>query len=410
MWVLRLADAGKRYVKYEDVPLLVTRLKLRARSRRDELWAVRHVDLDVEQGETVGIIGRNGSGKSTTLRMLAGVTAPTEGVVSVRGRVAPLISVGVGFHPELTGRENVYVNGIILGMSRSEVDALFDSIVSFAELEQFIDTPIKFYSSGMFVRLGFSVAVAARPDLLLVDEVLAVGDLAFQAKCFDRMEEIKGQGTSVLVVSHNLNSIRRLCTRTLVLHDGATKFLGDTDSAIGAYQELLGQPGQRDKKATASAQIEILDFRLLGPDGAPSNHLKNDDEAVFQMDVVFHEGSRDPVFAFRLTTESGQAVYGETTVRSKLQGYEAGERVRCNIVMRLPLVTGSYTARASVGSKENEDARTHASPLHFFISGRPRVKGVADLAAIFDVQPTSGEIRARGEIEPGEGVAGLPAV
>src|SRR5438105_3898304 len=180
--------------------LVTAALQFRNRTRRSRLWAVRHVDLDVAPGECVGVIGRNGSGKSTLLQMIAGVTAPTEGSVAVHGRVAPLISVGVGFHPELTGRENVFVNGAILGMSRSTIEQRLDDIVEFSEIAAFIDTPVKFYSSGMAVRLGFSVAIYAHPEVLLVDEVLAVGDLSFQLKSYERMMEIRQSGTTILVV------------------------------------------------------------------------------------------------------------------------------------------------------------------------------------------------------------------
>ena len=168
--IIRLAGVGKRYLKYEDEPMLLTRaLRLRHRTRRSQLWAVRDVSFELHPGDSVGVIGRNGSGKSTLLQMLAGVTSPTEGTITVGGRVAPLVSVGVGFHPELTGRENVYVNGTILGLSRAEIDARFDAMVEFSGIEAFIDTPVKFYSSGMYVRLGFAVAVEAIPDVLLVD-------------------------------------------------------------------------------------------------------------------------------------------------------------------------------------------------------------------------------------------------
>jgi ABC-type polysaccharide/polyol phosphate transport system ATPase subunit len=221
-----LASAvGKRYVKFDDQAQLASRrARFRTRSRRTEHWALRHLDLQVAEGQTVGLIGRNGSGKSTLLRMLAGVTAPTEGRVAVRGRVAPLIAVGVGFHPELTGRENVYVNGSILGVPRRVIDARFDAIVDFADIETFIDTPVKFYSSGMFVRLGFGVSMFADPDVLLVDEVLAVGDFAFQLKCFDQMKLARENGTSIIVVSHALNAIRMLCEHTLLLDDGAMRY------------------------------------------------------------------------------------------------------------------------------------------------------------------------------------------
>ena len=236
---IELAGVGKRYVKYHDAPMLAHALvKLAARSRRDELWALRGIDIAVAEGECVGVIGRNGSGKSTMLQLLGGITAPTEGVVTVRGRVAPLISVGVGFHPELTGRDNVFLNGTILGMTRRQIERRFDSIVDFAEIEDFIDTPVKFYSSGMQVRLGFAVAVQADPNVLLVDEVLAVGDFAFQMKCLRRIDEIRSGGASVLLVSHNLPMVERLCRRSMVLHDGTSRFDGPTSDAIATLHSL----------------------------------------------------------------------------------------------------------------------------------------------------------------------------
>ncbi|MGH2728372.1 MAG: ABC transporter ATP-binding protein, partial [Actinomycetota bacterium] len=256
--IISLRGVGKRYVKYHDVPMLITRaLRFRAAYGRTHIWALRNIDLDIARGESVGVIGRNGSGKSTMFRMLAGVTSPTEGRVQVRGRVAPLISVGVGFHPELTGRENVYVNGTILGLEMQEIDRLMDSIVDFAEIGDFLDTPVKYYSSGMFLRLGFSVAVASHPEILLVDEVLAVGDTAFQMRCFRRMEEIVQAGATVLIVSHNLSAIRRLCSRTLLIDKGAQLYMGDTDEAFSRYHEILAEPEESDFGA---GKAEMLGF------------------------------------------------------------------------------------------------------------------------------------------------------
>ncbi|MHB8467786.1 MAG: ABC transporter ATP-binding protein, partial [Acidimicrobiales bacterium] len=239
---ISVEGVGKRFVKYEDTPTIVGRIPWPGRTRRSTLWALRGATFDVAPGESVGVIGRNGSGKSTLLRMLAGVTAPTEGRVRIAGRVAPLIAVGVGFHPELTGRENVYVNGTVLGLAKDEIDARFDDIVRFAEIKPFIDTPVKFYSSGMFVRLGFAVSVLAEPDVLLVDEVLAVGDINFQLRCFDRMAELQARGTTIVVVSHNLNAVRNMCRRTIVIHDAEMRFDGETNDAISLYHDLLAEP------------------------------------------------------------------------------------------------------------------------------------------------------------------------
>jgi ABC-type polysaccharide/polyol phosphate transport system ATPase subunit len=403
---VRLDDVGKRYTKYDDVPLLLSRaFRLRAAHKRADLWAVRHVNLDVEPGETVGVIGRNGSGKSTMLRMLAGVTAPTEGSVKVRGRVAPLISVGVGFHPELTGRENVYVNATVLGMRRQEIDRLFDSILAFAEIADFIDTPVKFYSSGMFVRLGFSVAVASRPDVLLIDEVLAVGDVAFQTKCFDRMEEIRNEGTSVLVVSHNLNAVRLLCRRTLVLHNGVVKFLGPTDEAISLYHELLDvHVDDTSEEGDAGAPVKILSFSLLGEDGRTTNHVRFGEETNFVLEAEFREDLDRPAFSFVLANDRGQIVYSDYAHQAEFQrSYAAGERARFEVKIRTALPTGSYKVRSAVRWMEGDTPDRIARYLTFFVSGRPLVKGLADLNASFAVSGGKASRAAASPLVPEDG-------
>ena len=375
---LKLQDVSKRYVKYDDVPLLVSRLKFRAKNKRSHLWALRHVDLDVSAGETVGIIGRNGSGKSTMLRMLAGVTAPTKGTVSVRGRVSPLISVGVGFHPELTGRENVYVNGAILGMTRREIDRRFDDIIDFSEIAEFVDTPVKFYSSGMFVRLGFSVAVAASPDILLVDEVLAVGDFAFQQKCFDRMAEIQAQGTIVLLVTHNISGVRKLCKRVMVLHDGEPQFTGDIERGISKYHELLS-PRYERRVDSDSEVVEMSSLQMLVPDGSPAAYVASGDEVVFRLEVTFLRDVEEGTFNVGVRSDGGQLVYTESTYRNGRRRFTAGEKVRFDARVRLKLTSGSYWARAGVAWGEDRTERKATLPLTFFVSGRPGPFGIADL-------------------------------
>ena len=387
--VVELAGVGKRFTKYEDAPMLVTAaLRLRQRTRRSTLWAVRGVDLAVNQGECLGVIGRNGSGKSTLLSMLAGVTAPTEGVVTVRGRVAPLISVGVGFHPELTGRENVYVNGMILGMTRREIDGSLDEIVAFAELESFLDTPVKFYSSGMFVRLGFAVAVQSRPDVLLVDEVLAVGDLAFQLKCYDRMLAIRDAGTSILVVSHNLNAVRLMCGRTGVMADGRLRFLGPTNDAISVYHDLLGEArelesgpgGHVPPERAGVATIEAVE--LLDGEDRPTRHVAGGDEVVVRARLRVHGPVDDPYFGVAVTNESGNQAYTDSSRDLLPRPLVAGSEFTVEVALRAGLVTGSYTLQ--VGLTDGVAARLAASEaLPFFVSSRPAAAGVADLEGSF---------------------------
>lgn len=205
------------------------------------IWALHEISFDVEQGQVLGIIGRNGAGKSTLLKVLSRITLPTEGYAEIRGRVRSLLEVGTGFHPELTGRENIYLNGAILGMKRTEIERRFDEIVSFAEVEKFIDTPVKRFSSGMYLRLAFAVAAHLRSEVLLVDEVLAVGDAAFQKKCMGKMGEAAHEGRTVLFVSHNMAAVRSLCGRGLLLEDGRVACLGDIEEVLFRYSNLLAE-------------------------------------------------------------------------------------------------------------------------------------------------------------------------
>lgn len=213
---------------------------LRGQGWSEPFYALRDVTFSVDRGETVGIIGRNGSGKSTTLKLMAGVMAPTEGDVRVSGRVSPLIELGAGFHPDLTGRENVFLNACILGMSGTEVRERFDDIVSFAELREFIDTPVKRYSSGMYMRLGFSVAIYSDPDILLVDEVLSVGDAHFQDKCLAKMHEFQSNHATIVVVSHSMDLVEGFCQRAMLMDGGYLVEEGRPQEVVSRYMELLG--------------------------------------------------------------------------------------------------------------------------------------------------------------------------
>jgi ABC-type polysaccharide/polyol phosphate transport system ATPase subunit len=380
-----LKGVGKRYIKYDDIPLLVTRaLRFRAGNKRTHLWALRNIDLEVQPGESLGVIGRNGSGKSTMFRILAGVTGPTEGKVSVRGRIAPLISVGIGFHPELTGRENVYVNAAILGLTKPEIDRRFDAIVDFSEIEEFIDTPVKFYSSGMFVRLGFSVAVSADPEVLLVDEVLAVGDVAFQLKCFDRMEQIRRSGATVLVVTHSANAIRRLCTRAMLLSEGETVFVGDTGEAIARYFDRLGE---LELGAPQDApELQVKNVGVFNANEEPVMHVNAGDEVIIRSEIHFTQPSDGPIVGLSLFRDTGQKVYSDNTIAYReRRPVAAGETIRCDIRLRATLPTGAYLATVTVFlSSSNDSPMSRAVSVNFFVTGRPFVKGVADLGGSFE--------------------------
>jgi ABC-type polysaccharide/polyol phosphate transport system ATPase subunit len=417
-YAVRAQDAGKRYVRFEDTPMLVTAaMKFRNRSRRSELWAVRHFDLELEPGTCVGVIGRNGSGKSTLLQMLAGVTAPTEGTVSVRGRVAPLISVGVGFHPELTGRENVFVNGSILGMSRRQIDGALDAIIDFSEIEEFIDTPVKFYSSGMAVRLGFSVAVHSLPEVLLVDEVLAVGDLAFQLKSYDRMMEIRASGSTIVVVSHNLNSVRNLADRCVVLHLGDKRFEGDTTDAIALYHDLMGEerelddvlndgPRPRGGESEGRKGARIHAVTLRDASGEPAANVHFGDRLTACVDIEYDRDVESSMLGLGMRNERNIVVYSDNNRKHGGMGRRrAGERVSVEVSFDVRLVTGSYTIAFTLATEDGVEQLALARPQGFFVNGRRLVHGVADLEAAFDVREgiDAAEVDAGATAVPTEG-------
>ena len=267
----RIGNAKNRYSTLRDrVSDLFSRRN--AEPQRGELWALRDVNLEIGQGEVVGLLGHNGAGKSTLLKILTRITEPSEGQAVLRGRVASLLEVGTGFHPELTGRENIFLNGAILGMSRAEIRESFDAIVAFAEVEMFLDVPVKRYSSGMFVRLAFAVAAHLNPEILLVDEVLSVGDIEFQRRCLGRMNEVARSGRTVVFVSHNLRSIEDLCSRSVLLSRGTIERVGPTREVISHYLSKRGGSGTavdltalEDRDGTGRAMITAIE--LLAVEG-----------------------------------------------------------------------------------------------------------------------------------------------
>lgn len=280
----------------------------------EEIWALRDVSFQVQQGEALGIIGRNGAGKSTLLKLLSRVTAPTSGEIKIKGRVASLLEVGTGFHPELTGRENVYLNGAILGMSRQEIDDKFDEILDFSEIGKFIDTPVKRYSSGMYVRLAFAVAAHLDPEILVLDEVLAVGDAEFQKKCLGKMGDVAGSGRTVLFVSHNMAAVQKLCTRAVWIDRGVVQQLGLTDDVITAYLakvhgfDLQGEIDLSewpDRYGRGGARI--VSARLLDESGSISSSFKR----LGSLDVEFDfesQSSHELIFSANLIAESGERI------------------------------------------------------------------------------------------------------
>ena len=276
----------------------------------DEFWAVRDVSFEVGRGETLGIIGHNGAGKSTILKLLSSVTAPSSGEITISGRLSALIEVGSGFHPELSGLENVYLSGSILGMRRREITDKLERIVEFAGVGEFIDTPVKHYSSGMYVRLGFSIAAHLEPDILLLDEVLSVGDATFQVKCLDRINELHRQGRTIVFISHDLASVERLCGRVLLFHRGQVVAAGPPRDVIATYQEVGGRYAtaeERPPDLVLTHQAEITSVTCWAADGRPAASLRTGAATKIRVEYVAHEPLPDAVIEVYFLAVNGGA-------------------------------------------------------------------------------------------------------
>jgi len=349
----------------------------------ETIWALEDVSFEVEQGEVVGIIGRNGAGKTTLLRILSRITEPTEGYAKIKGRVGSLLEVGTGFHPELTGRENIYLNGAILGMKRAEIERKFDEIVAFSEIEKFLDTPVKRYSSGMYVRLAFSVAAHLEPEILLVDEVLAVGDAAFQKKCLGKMGDVASEGRTVLFVSHNMAAISALCPRSVLLEEGQLACYDDTQEALEKYLNL-GAVLQRiplieRKDRRGSGRITLMDVSFTDPQGTPTPTIRSGQDTRACISYVCKDGVplRNVVVSIAFDDYLGRHLF---SCPSRISGEPFDEvppsgRMICAIP-RLPLPPGTYTFHLFCGvNNETGDWIRHAGQVSvaegdFFGTGR----------------------------------------
>ena len=345
---------GKRFRLHRDRPSSLKERIIRLRSKPEDLWALADVSLDVTQGSTLGLIGPNGSGKTTLLKIIAGILRPTKGRVTTRGRIAPLLALGAGFHQELTGRENVYLNASILGLSRHETNRLFDEIVGFAELENFIDNQVKFYSSGMYVRLGFAVAVHVDPAILLVDEVLAVGDIAFQAKCLERVETFQREGRTIVFVTHVPDLVVRVCDRAVLLDHGRIASQGDPREVVRDFRRLMSRADLAYAWDEGTKEIEIVSAEIFGANGTGVEVFHPGDEVTIQVDLKAHNPVDDPVVSFAIRDEQNEFVFGTNTDwrGKRWPRFEGKQRVQF-VLKSLPLVDGRYWVTLGVHSRDS---------------------------------------------------------
>jgi ABC-type polysaccharide/polyol phosphate transport system ATPase subunit len=347
---------------------------------RGELWALRGADFLVEEGETVGVLGPNGAGKTTMLRLLAGVTRPTEGRVHVRGRIGPLISLGVGFHPEMSGRENVVVNGMLLGLTAKEVANRLEEIVEFAELSRFIDTPVKFYSAGMSMRLGFAIIMHTQPRVLLIDEILAVGDAGFHVKSFDRLRALQAEGATIVMVSHSMHMLRQLCRRGIVIQEGQIRHDGDIDDAIALHCAAMSSSEDPSHLRT---MVDIVERQLVAV-GGERHHAEYDAAMELRLRLHFYRDFE----ACEITFEVGAmgfpvASHSSTLVRDQ-RPFRAGEEVSVTIRFRARLGGGNYELVTRIRGADGELLGI-TEGLLMFVKGRPGSLGPVDLRAGIDV-------------------------
>ncbi|NLS77762.1 MAG: ABC transporter ATP-binding protein [Chloroflexi bacterium] len=427
---IQVEHVSKRFVLRTDRPrslqeLVVNGLHRSNHGHRQAFWALRDVSFTVKEGEALGLIGENGSGKSTMLKLIARILEPSSGAIATHGRVAALLELGAGFHPDLTGRDNIYLNGSILGISRREMALKFDEVVAFAELERFVDVPLKHYSSGMQVRLGFSIATCIDPEILLIDEVLSVGDEAFQHKCLDRINDFRAQGRTIVFVSHDLATVNELCDRAIWIEDGEVKGQGLTRRVVDQYLISVGQKenlqfaaqherevaeasqAEAPRVAAASAapvaaepaaqaapppeapapeeepkhwgtgEIQITSVRLLGPDGQQTYLLRCGDPLTIEIAYTAHRAAEDVVFGVGIYRSDGLFCYGTNTDMEQLPiSLAAGPGKALIRFPRFGFIEGTYSLDVAIHTAKGAAYDYYREYLTFAVRSRWQDMGV----------------------------------
>jgi len=426
-----IREVTKRYkIYHEKIPTLKNTILRLKRTTFEELLALDNISFSIKHGEAFGIIGPNGSGKSTALKLIAKIIKPNKGDIVVNGSVSALLELGAGFHPDLTGRENIYINAAILGMRKRDVDKKFDEIVKFSELERFIDTPVKNYSSGMYMRLGFSVAINVNPDILLVDEVLAVGDQSFQSKCYKVIYDFMKRGKTIIIVSHDLGTISDLCSRVIFLKDGKVEDTGNPLRVVNKYrayveeiekQRIIENQKEERKKIFktlveskrkivdgeeinkmsnleidgeivnrfGSGDAEISKIELLDEDNKKIDYCKYGDLMNIIYEVIFKEKVEDPIFGIRIINSKNNIVYGTNSKLNNIKTsvFNKGDSVKVIFKQKINLIGGTYYVSAAVGYN---DFRTYCDWINNILAinviNNNKAEGIADLNSAVSVE------------------------
>lgn len=375
----RVSKKYRIYHESEEKKSALGRLTRRLRGQWDDFWALRNVSFEVERGEALGIIGQNGAGKSTILKLLYNITAPTKGRISVNGRLAALIEVASGFHPELTGRENVFLNGSLLGMKRREIRRKLDSIVDFAGVSAFIDTPVKRYSSGMYLRLGFSIAAHLDPDILLLDEVLAVGDAAFQSRCIERIHQLRREGTTIVFVSHNLGAVESLCDRVFLLRQGEIFRSGPPREVISEYEHMLvNLPAAAPDKQThvaSTSPVQIESVTFYNSAGRRTTIFATGDEVRAELEFIVHEPVEDALIEvyFYSIFHNLHCHFSTDSPRVKLD-LAQGRGIVEFFCPELPFEPSAFNVEASIRHRKSDFTKhldyKHAGSINI-VKGKP---------------------------------------
>lgn len=384
---IEVKNVRKKFrVYYDKGSQLKERLLFRSRNRYEDRWVLDGISFNVKKGEAIGLIGHNGCGKSTTLKLLTRIMYPNEGSIELQGRVSSLIELGAGFHPDMSGRENIYTNASIFGLTKKEIDERMDEIIEFSEMEQFLDNPVRTYSSGMYMRLAFSVAINVNADILLIDEILAVGDINFQSKCFNKLREIKAQGTTIVIVSHSLGQIEQICDRTIWIHEGKIKAEGKPRDIHPEYMDFMGQKRQEisekeksnkekregkaegerpeekspeveeasaeEKKRWGNGYARIEKVRMIDENGKTQKTFVTGSPVTVEFDYSVKQTVKDAVFGIGIFNQNGERIYGTNTRIDQMEEFDLEKSGTMKVNLEhVDLLPGIYLLDVAIESE-----------------------------------------------------------